>query len=199
MDTMNSYEPELETNECFSMTYRKASACLSAIIIIIFMSFVAGYIWGKRNAIELNSQNMTHETFADEVSTSLFMHNNIGASEENSVENNNQAIDDYHSITVENEKVILNPKDTDDKTFYFAPLIGYGTLKAAELFVDRWKKKGIDLFVLERKSFDAKKKKTITWYQVITEKSSDKEKIESIITTVTSKEKLGKVSLQTTN
>lgn len=72
---------------------------------------------------------------------------------------------------------------------YVAPLIGFGTLPAAQSFEKRVEKYGISVIIKERKSTTAKGKK-MSWYQAVSQEYDTKEALENVIAVLQKKEKI---------
>ena len=68
-------------------------------------------------------------------------------------------------------------------------LNGFGTLKAADRFVNRLQKKGIPVEVKKRISKTVRGK-IIAWYQVVTKEYTDKSVLEKLVATLKKDEKL---------
>jgi hypothetical protein len=72
---------------------------------------------------------------------------------------------------------------------FYAQLIGFGTLSAAQKFSDRLRRKNFPVQVKERNSSTAQGKKII-WYQVVTEPFEDKEELLAAVHKIKLEEKL---------
>jgi hypothetical protein len=80
----------------------------------------------------------------------------------------------------------------DDK--YYAQLIGFGTLSAAEQFANHVTKKGFSVKVEKRRSRSAKGR-IVYWYQVVTDMDADKEHLERVVDVLVNQEKLRNVRI----
>jgi len=72
---------------------------------------------------------------------------------------------------------------------YYAELIGFGTHRAANKFVEKLKKRNFSVVLKKRKS-KTSKGKTIVWYQVVTEKFDNKNDLIAFVDILKDKEKL---------
>ena len=75
-----------------------------------FFIFMAGYYWGKKNALEPVTEQFTSDSLADKIYCAL-------CSEEKKVED---LVEDTHETKEEK------------KSYYYAQLAGFGSLKAAQ-------------------------------------------------------------------
>ena len=185
--------PEKTRGEGLFVSNRQLSFVTAGNIILLFTTFILGYFWGQKYAVEHFVDKIHNGSFADQIYSSLFSLQEGSPISENSVQS---------SIMTDTEQLIskkeLNVQDTvitplDNKltvsTNYYAQLIGFGTLKAANRFVDRLQKKGISVKVKKRISKTVRGK-IISWYQVITKEYSDKSVLEKLISTLKKDEKL---------
>ncbi|MFC1842967.1 hypothetical protein ACFLYU_04880 [Candidatus Dependentiae bacterium] len=72
---------------------------------------------------------------------------------------------------------------------FYAELIGFGTIRAANRFSDKLKKQGFSVALKKRRSKSARGK-TIVWYQIITEKFDNKSDLIAFVDIIKDKEKL---------
>ncbi len=77
---------------------------------------------------------------------------------------------------------------------YAAPLIGFGTLHAAEQFVEKLKERDLTVFIKQRCSTTARGRK-IRWYQVVTPEYTHKKDLEDLIALIQKKEKLQNITI----
>lgn len=159
------YDPELEHKlslpyaGAILLTNRQASLLIASCILSAFFIFVAGYLLGRGKP-------------------SLHSINAIEATNDSCVEN--------HS-----HKSLLSLEDSSDiaSNRYRAQLIGFGTLRAAQQFVDRLQQKNIPVRICERHSKTAQGKKVI-WYQVTTEPFDNKKELTAFVNRIQKEERL---------
>lgn len=90
----------------------------------------------------------------------------------------------------------LDTPDNENSTHYYAQLIGFGTVEAADQFVNRITRKGFPAKVEKRTSKTAKGKK-VSWYQVVTDAYLDKAHLERVVQMIVWQEKLKDVRIVT--
>lgn len=77
---------------------------------------------------------------------------------------------------------------------YYAQLVGFGTARAAQQFVQRLSRKEIPVIVKKRQSRTTRGR-FVSWYQVVTEKFDDKAELEALIAKLQHEEKLNDVRI----
>ncbi|MFT6765344.1 MAG: hypothetical protein ACJAZS_000220 [Alteromonas naphthalenivorans] len=184
---------------------RQASWILSFILLFGFLTFITGYFWGQRKAIERFVNKVEEESFADRISYSLYTMNDRDASEFEAPDAENGTIETEKSQeetvaqslpvlaqaeTKNNIKIAEVPKPQptvsiqekkeDIGKIFVAPLAGFGTLHAASTFARRAQKLDPGVKVKTRVS-KTPKGKTIAWYQAVTGEFDDREELERII------------------
>jgi hypothetical protein len=209
----------------FYITKRQASIATSLIIILITFMLIFGYLWGQRNAIQEFTSKVVADSFADQVNYSMYsMYGESANSEEEdsdeSKENNND-IEEEQGVeqqikkplitnsTVKNDSSnvqnisnpqiqnTLNSQQTTPNTKYYAQLVGFGSRKNAEQFVNKLQKKGYTVRIMPRKS-KTSNGKVITWYQAITENFADKAQLEEVVNEIKISERLSDIKFMTT-
>lgn len=106
-------------------------------------------------------------------------------------------IEKEDNISKEDAKAKLEAATVNDKKhveiksneIFYAELIGFGTLGAANKFSEKLKRQGFSVLLKKRRSTSAKGK-TITWYQVVTEKFDNKSDLIAFVDIIKDKEKL---------
>jgi len=111
-------------------------------------------------------------------------------------EKNKPRVEESASVTqsaaqaqVQQAKTVAVAISVKDRKKYYAELIGFGTLGAARRFSNRMNKQDLSVTVKRRKS-KTSKGKTITWYQVITEKFDNKNDLIAFVDIIKDKERL---------
>lgn len=182
---------------------KELSWVVSLALISAFFVFMAGYFWGQRQAISQFLGKLEEESFSDKITYSLYTMNGkyLSDTEEDEVEEDQDAGEETPSDTIEKVEQSDQPTDESKKeekatstVTYVAPLVGFGTLHAANTFAHRVKDMGIDVHVKKRIS-RSPKGRAIAWYQVMTQTYSDKNEIEHIVMRIKDREKIKDVKI----
>ncbi len=210
-------------NQKFFCTSKRSMSLISAaLVLIFFLTFMTGYVWGKRVALEDVLKAVEQKTFADQISGSLYALSShdfevkkedlvdsepvvvsavVEEVAENTLEKN--ALDstlDSQNVSQEKNIIALNPLPDPEKAKevngnkYYAPLIGFGSKKAADKFVALLKDNPLEVAIKERTSTGLHGKKKV-WYQVVTQQYTDKEELENLVAHVVKKEHLSGVQV----
>jgi hypothetical protein len=179
---------------------RELSWALSLALLLSFLMFCAGYFWGQRKAVAQFLYKVKEESFADNVTYSLYAMNPQEPTEDEAEESTQQEGQEIEQAEIENKEI--EPIETTvpikaqqaPTTVYVAPLVGFGTLHAANLFAQRVKKLEIPVIVKQRSSTTQRGRK-IVWYQAVTEEYRDKSELEKIIAIVKQKENIKEVKI----
>jgi len=196
------------------LTNRHVSWVLSCFIITSFFIFISGYFLGKKKAVEKFYNKVDQDSLADHIYYSVCsiydteesskqestedLSNDLDSAKNNvACQDSSRGISDMQNVAKieESKKTQLQEKEvglqvgkTSHENFY-AELIGFGTLRAANNFAEKLKKQGFSVAVRRRISRTAKKKR-ITWYQVITEKFDNKSDLMAFVDIIKDKERL---------
>jgi hypothetical protein len=172
---------------------RQLSFVVAGNIILLFTTFIFGYFWGQKYAAEQFIDKIHHESFTDQISSSLLALQEANYREEIEESVSTQKEDAVDNKEMDQNKVTISASDTDDLNasinYYYAQLIGFGTLQAANRFVNRLQQKNIPVEVKKRVSKTSRGKKII-WYQVVTKKYNDKFVLEKLVEILKKDEKL---------
>ena len=188
--------------EGLCMTNRSMSVLVAGALLAVMSIFFVGFFVGQRSAAQQFIDRADQGAFADHIYAAMC--GLSGATEEDESTNSEAG----ESESEENGTTVVTGAETQAATTpeaveqeevsrevaaneceYYAQLIGFGTAKAAQDFVNRLKKKGIPVFVQKRHSRSAKGRMA-TWYQVVTEKFRDEEKLQALVATLKEEEKL---------
>jgi len=196
---MNPVKPDPENKandkcECSSNTglfvkNRQLSLICASGILTLFITFMTGYFIGQHNAVEAFSDQAEQESFADQVYASLFMSNEQESSKESSEENDNIV-----SVKDESDEKLMHDQEkmqehAEPQQQYYAQLIGFGTERAAQKFIQKLNNQGITVNLKKRRSKTAKGK-MVSWYQVVTDCYTDKEKLRVLVDRIEKTEKI---------
>ena len=173
----NKKKYQIKTDESLPVAYnsalylsnRQVSWLIASLILLSFFIFIAGYFLGQRKAVEYRAE-FVYGMMPPQHDNQVEAHNNIPTAEA-------PMLDD----------VIKN--DVSDEQFYKAQLIGFGTLRATNQFVDRLQQKNMPVRVQERHSKTAQGKEVI-WYQVTTELFSDRQELTAFVERIKKEERL---------
>lgn len=194
----NPTPPEHGGERGLLLDKRQLSRIASAIIIILFCVFVAGYYLGKRTALQEFSQAVEQGSFSDHIFSSMC--SMYEAKDEPSGEEA-----EVSDVTEQQAPAEVAPVDTPDAAEsavkntvqpvadeaaqvaessaihqkYYAQLAGFGTQQAAQKLTQRLAQRGITTHVKKRPGKTPKGRKT-TWYQVVTPTYNDKEELTQI-------------------
>lgn len=150
-----------QRQDVLTLTKRQTSLIVSALILLFFFVFMAGYFFGKRTVLGEFVQRATQDSFADQIYyASLSSSYDDQASSEQEERVVPTEID--RSENVPNDE----PQSANDK-FFYAQLVGFGTEPAALQCVERLAQKGIKVHVKKKLSKTAQGRH-IAWYQVVT-------------------------------
>ncbi len=198
---MKETEPLKESG--FFLPSKELSWVITLCLAISFLMFCTGYFLGQRRAIAQFLYKVKEESFADNITYSLYALNPKESSEE--AENAEEAGQDSEDSEEELEEIIVPQisetqtdcaKETDQTAdvVYVAPLVGFGTLQAANVFAQRTQKNGIPVVIKQRSSKTQRGRK-IVWYQAITQEYADKNELEKIIEQVKKQENIKDIKI----
>lgn len=186
---------------------RELSWAVSLALILSFLMFCAGYFWGQRKAVAQFLHKVKEESFADSITYSFYALSPQQSVDEDATEEQEtdetetaepQPVQLADSGTAQQPLVSQENKTIENKTVpqrvYVAPLVGFGTLHAAQKFEERVKKLEIPVMVKQRSSTTQNGKK-IVWYQAITQEYEDKKELERVIDLIKEKEKIKEVKI----
>jgi hypothetical protein len=190
---MNDKSCHCADNQGLFIPNRQLSALVAALFLIFFAVFMTGYFLGKKKVVEQFTQEIRQDAFADQVYTTVITTNVHDGSSclYDSLVTNSEEISttlpslnqDFTELSVENDiEQIAHER-------YYAQLIGFGTEKAAQLFVKKLAAKGIETEVKKRTSKTAKGN-TSYWYQVVTAPFANKEELAALVNRLAKEENI---------
>lgn len=198
----------IKNGESLIINRKIVSIVTASLIMLGTFIFIAGYFWGYRQASQDVQLNIKQTNFADQIS---YASNNLDASSNliNVADDNSNLVDNTtsHSAQIEqnNQGLIndlsdnlsenTNTENTNDLTNYYAELIGFGRLKAAQAFVDKMKDKGF-LLVIRKRISKTGAGKIVNWYQVITESYSNKQELQKVVDVIRQTERLQGIKIK---
>ncbi len=183
--------------------HREAGWFFGTMCTVAGGMFIVGYIVGQRNALNRFLYTIEEQSFADKITYSFYSMNGQELPDdedgdeqpERTVGNIDLRKNEIDSVELEittdissgdqetsdkNNIAVIDQDEQNEKTVYYAPLIGFGTLRAADHCAQKLKKMGIDAHLEERTSSGHRGKKII-WYQIVTEDYTDKDALEKVV------------------
>lgn len=175
---------ELKNDELI-LNIRQIKLLVAALLTTFFGCFFLGYFFGQKYNVEKYIEHSSRKSFADEITTALYCQHSSDACPDTpaqeAIETNDHntllecASPDTQSLVNDLQKVPVPEPESENAIAsacephkqYYAPLIGYGTQRAAQEFAKRWQDKGVELSVKKHKSRTSKGKQ-VFWYQVLT-------------------------------
>ena len=182
---------------------RQVSWLVVSLFCFCGISFMLGYFWGHKRAIDRFVAKLEEESFADRINYALYTMNDRDSSEfEQDDESTNgneeqegvgeesapeqEDVTEVEEISVEEtaptqpDKIEQNKQDKTEQKVFFAPLAGFGTLQKAQEFVQKIKNIEPRVLVETRVSKNTKGR-TITWFQAITGEFTSKQELETVL------------------
>ena len=176
---------------------------IAALLCAALFIFVSGYFFGKKRVLEELAAQYDDECFADKVYQSFASLTDTSSSDPSGAdtsgdgeeaESEQQKPDSSSSDALgadtagAGSSVIAAPENAA-----YAQLCGFGTKQAAELYVDRVRRRGISVNIVERKS-RSKRGRTVTWYQVVTQ-IMERQELEELVQKMKKDDKLTSVQI----
>ena len=208
-------EPEKEHEKFWGFMHERLSVVMGGGLILLFFVGAIGFFCGHQVAVTRFLHKVDEEAFSDKILYALYNINGIEQEEEEE-ESLEEASETKNAVEVEviqevvetgdipqeeNEDNISDEKEGEisvtqhkEEVVYAAPLIGFGTLHAAEQFVEKLKSRDITVIIKQRCSMTARGRK-IRWYQVVTPEYAHKKDLEDLIALIQKKEKLQNVTI----
>ncbi|KKP35412.1 MAG: hypothetical protein UR26_C0005G0026 [candidate division TM6 bacterium GW2011_GWF2_32_72] len=188
------------------LSSRQISWIGSGIVIFSFFVFVSGYFLGCKNSVEKFTDKMEKEAFVDNIHYSMAdMYDkgeNIACKEDLRddldqiplLENKEEKMEIVAAELPEKAQVVKNENVAEDKVttnisdvkksesgkLFYAELVGFGSAKAAQKFVEKMEKNGLKISLKKRQS-KGKKGRVVTWYQAVTDKYLEKEELQKFV------------------
>jgi hypothetical protein len=160
------------------------TATIALLLLLYVITFLTGYFWGKKSALEEFADQIKNESFSDKVYASLC--SLYDQPSENSENNELARTEDANEST-------RAAAPQEQQQSFVAQLIGYGTEKQALAYVKTLERKGIAARVFPRTSISAHGKKRV-WYQVVTA-PADYQTIQNLVKRLSIEDRLAGVSI----
>ncbi len=150
----------------------QATGIIFALLFFYGITFIAGYFWGKKSALQEFADQIKNESFSDKVYASLCSlydvppettaSRQVPSQEVNENSENKSIKDDEKDKKNENGQQVQ-----EDAPRFRALLIGYATENQAQAYVDSLVRRGIEAQIIKHSSTSARGKKK-AWFQVVT-------------------------------
>jgi len=209
-------------NQGVFVNHRQTSWVLAGTLLLCFFVFIAGYFLGQKKVIERFTNKAEQDSLADKITSSIYSMYDTKAEVESldSVEGNEspeseepltvadggtqEALETHAQPDVKKiepsqstSKAALNEiQNSAPQKQYYAELVGFGSLRAAQEFAERLQAKGISVIVKKRESRTAKGKK-IAWYQAITHQFKERSELMALVDRLKQEERLKGVHIVT--
>lgn len=170
---------------------RQLSLATAGVFIILFCVFMGGYFVGKNHMLEDWMLRVENGSFADQVYTSLY------ARYEQDVPSLHKEVEQESTIVVqEQEEAVPLVQLAANGRLWYAPLVGYPSVKPAQTFAEKLQKKGIEVVVKKIPSTTADGSSKKYWYQVVTVAWTDRAALENLVERVSKEERLKNVGIK---
>lgn len=174
-----------EKSSFFTCSAKRTAQFSGIILFALLFIFCFGYSIGYRKAMQDSLRGIQKESLAQEVYANAFFVNNQYQSTEERDQEKSFRSEDCQEVQ----------KDNDLKKKFTARLIGYpiSHKQNALRFVEKWKKRGINLFI---KEYGNSKSKDKQWVQVLMEPNENKAQVEFLVNIISEEEKLTHVVIE---
>jgi hypothetical protein len=174
---------------------RQLSFIVAALLFFTFFIFMTGYFLGKKNVVEQFVEQAQQEACADTIYSHLMSNNEDSEQPEPAplalaqIEESEVAISSLNQKISDMQDELTVQQEQEISELYYAQLIGFGTEKAAQIFVKKLETKGIATEIKKRASKTAKGR-TSCWYQVVTLNYGDKSELIKLVDRITKEENI---------
>lgn len=204
-DNKNRGEQEMPVDRAaVVLSARQVSWVVSGFLLLSFFIFMAGYFLGQRKVFADFTGKVEQESLGDMIFASLYTKDSADGSDEEGGAEVAAAVDEVAAAdTIDtpeapNESLLISNAllDEESASHYYAELIGFGTERAAQIFVERLQKDGILVEIKKRTSKTARGK-LVAWYQVVTHEFNESAPLLDLVKKLEKKEHLKGVTIQT--
>jgi cell division protein FtsN len=187
------------SNQGLFVPNRQLSFIVAGLLFLAFCIFMTGYFLGKKTVVAQFTENLQQEAFTNQIYASVIsvpqenkelVTNTLLVTEANIVELPHQSIN--QDIPIAQETTTLQESTA---ARYYAQLIGFGTEKAAQLFVKKLAVKGIETEIKKRVSKTVKGR-TSYWYQVVTTTYTNKDDLSELVNKIAKEENIKDASIR---
>jgi len=182
---------------------RHISWIIAAVLFVNSVSFLTGYLWGKKCAAEQACYTIKRDSLADTVYSAVCWQNGqLNDTDEQDVDANETSDDlDNESIVAvaENEDVVeceskIENEELESSARYFAQLVSFHTRRQADIFANKLQSNAIPVTVKERSS-KTPKGRVIRWYQIVAGPYETRERVTQVAAQLQKSEKLHDVRI----
>lgn len=207
---MERIENSIPDDENLVVQRKFVSLIVAGLIVLGLFVFLAGFFWGYRRASHDVQIGINKTSFADQISYAALQLEPIEQEPKSDLAVASASANIINPVlmsTIEKEPVAIeqadlvvqpNPEHFDDTGAargYYAELIGFGGLKAAQAFVDKLTVRGYQVVIKKRVSKSGNGK-TVNWYQVVTQNYTDKQKLQKILEAIKKTERLQGIKIK---
>lgn len=147
----------------WTLTHAHIARLGAGLLMMFFFIFIAGYYWGKKQAVEQLASQFTQDSFADKVYSSLCSLYDVSEDEDKDKE---EGDNEGEGESVDGEST--EEGESEPEKLYCAPLSSYATYAQAEAYNKKLLARSIPTRIVTRVSSSARGKK-MTLYQVVTQ------------------------------
>jgi septal ring-binding cell division protein DamX len=202
----NNVKSTAQDNEHLIIKRKIVSVIAASLIILGLFIFLAGFFWGYRKASHDVQIDINQTSFADQISYSALhlirdaKQDVIESTANNNIANSTTASTVDQEATESTQEATIDGQDAVIKApelaaGYYAELIGFGRLKAAQSFVDKLKNQGYQVVIKKRVS-KIGNGKVINWYQVVTQTYANKFELQKILEIIKKTERLQGIKIK---
>lgn len=182
------------------LSNRQLSGVVAGLLFLFFVIFIAGYFLGKRCVAAQFTQAVSLDASIDRAKAKEVFET-VGINEALAVDGDIVtlvALEDAPTVLQEVDiGQEIQPEDIKehDTKQYYAQLIGFGTEKAAQQFVQKVALKNIETTIKKHTSKTAKGRVSY-WYQVVTAPYNNKDELSQVVAQLSKEERLKDVSVR---
>jgi hypothetical protein len=181
------------------LSNRQLSGVVAGLLFLFFVIFITGYFLGKRCVAAQFTQEASLDASIDRAKAKEVFEV-VGINEALAVDGDVVtlvALEDASTVVQPVVEQEVQPEDIkqQDTKQYYAQLIGFGTEKAAQQFVQRVALKNIETTIKKHTSKTAKGRVSY-WYQVVTAPYNNKDELSQVVAQLSREERLKDVSVR---
>ncbi len=154
---------------------KQASLGLSALLVCLLLSFLAGYFWGRRQPVANLTEQLSSAVLAQAAELNKIVPDSNNPKDQAGLDQDSQV-----NLTTEQQ--------------YQGTILGFNSLKAARKYLNKLQNLGYNLQLKTQHSRNSKNK-LYTWYQIVTEKFTDKAKLEQLMQAIKVQENLSSTKI----
>jgi hypothetical protein len=191
------------SDQSMIMFEKKRCSHLTALLLMtLFCVFVGGYFLGKRAASQELFEQLQDETLADRIQHSLHtFYKPLPTEEDDPKIIEESRIAEVQPSKTEGSQLVMPEQEsvvqptTAPSALYIAQLFG-GNLNDSQKFVNRLQERGIETRLIKRSS-KSTTDSVVYWYQVVTERYTDRQELERLVANIKKIVKLHDIKIVT--